>query len=354
MLLPLPPTLTQQFHLIADLFRKQPWPLTLSNSLVHQELLFNPKLYGYRLKNKNKPDRSDLRLLLWKTLLGASHLFEIRVKGFLFEAAMEGDKIEALFAGVEYDIKDLMMTEAIGQRAMQEMKSHLVDKFEALAAKQPKKPFLIYDDMVYTYEAVDDMACRVANIARSWGLKAGDCVAIMIQNEPSFVYTFLGLQKLGISVALINYNLTSRSLVHSVSAVDSKALIVGSGKDLLDAVTDVLPELRKVPVFVQGVSQENLPAGITSIDDLIKDSFPIAFSPSVRSGITLMDTCCFIFTSGTTGDPKPVLISHLKIVTVACMSAGLINHSKDDVIYLVLPLYHSTAMFFALGSTLLE
>ena len=78
-------------------------------------------------------------------------------------------------------------------------------------------------------------------------------------------------------------------------------IIFVPGKDLLDAVTDVLPELRKVPVFVQGVSQENLPAGITSIDDLIKDSFPIAFSPSVRSGITLMDTCCFIFTSGTTG-----------------------------------------------------
>ena len=134
--------------------------------------------------------------------MGASHLFEIRVKGFLFEAAMEGDKIEALFAGVEYDIKDLMMTEAIGQRAMQEMKSHLVDKFEALAAKQPKKPFLIYDDMVYTYEAVDDMACRVANIARSWGLKAGDCVAIMIQNEPSFVYTFLGMSSVGISSSL--------------------------------------------------------------------------------------------------------------------------------------------------------
>ena len=51
---------------------------------------------------------------------------------------------------------------------------------------------MIYDDMIYTYEAVENMACRVANIAKSWGLQAGDCVAIMIQNEPSFIYTFLG------------------------------------------------------------------------------------------------------------------------------------------------------------------
>ena len=105
---------------------------------------------------------------------------------------MEDDRVEALFAGVEYDIMELRMREPLMQRLMHEMKTHLVDKFEELVAKQPKKPFLIYDDMIYTYKAVDDMACRVANIARSWGLKAGDCVAIMIQNEPSFVYTFLG------------------------------------------------------------------------------------------------------------------------------------------------------------------
>ena len=98
--------------------------------------------------------------------------------------------MEALFAGVEYDINELKSKEAAVQHIMHEMKSHLVDKFEALVAKQPKKPFLIYDDKIYTYEAIEDMACRVANIARSWGLKTGDCVAIMIQNEPSFVYTF--------------------------------------------------------------------------------------------------------------------------------------------------------------------
>ncbi|KAK3789532.1 hypothetical protein RRG08_004602 [Elysia crispata] len=265
---------------------------------------------------------------------------------------MEDDRVESLFAGVEYDIMELRMRESLMQRVMHGMKTHLVDKFEAFVAKQPNKPFLIYDDMIYTYEVVDDMACRVANIARSWGLKAGDCVAILIQNEPSFVYTFLGLQKLGIVVALVNYNLTAHSLVHSISAVDSKALIVGSGKELLDAVTDVLPDLGKLPVYVQGVSQQNLPAGITSFDDLMRDTFPIAFSPSVRSGVTLTDTCCFIFTSGTTGNPKPVFISHLKFLRNSFFPAFLCNHNQDDVMYVVLPLYHSTGLCFGIGATL--
>ncbi|KAK3789533.1 hypothetical protein RRG08_004603 [Elysia crispata] len=266
---------------------------------------------------------------------------------------MEDDRVEALFAGVEYDIMELRMREPLMQRLMHEMKTHLVDKFEELVAKQPKKPFLIYDDMIYTYKAVDDMACRVANIARSWGLKAGDCVAIMIQNEPSFVYTFLGLQKLGIVVALVNHNLTAHSLVHSISAVDSKALIVGSGIELLDAVIDVLPNLGKLPVYVQGVSQQNLPVGLTSFDDLMRDAFPLAFSPSVRSGVTLTDTCCFIFTSGTTGNPKPVYITHSKCLRNSFFPAFLINHNRDDVMYGVLPFYHSSGLFLGIGATLL-
>ncbi|RUS69208.1 hypothetical protein EGW08_023029 [Elysia chlorotica] len=267
---------------------------------------------------------------------------------------MEENKMEELFSGVEYDINELKSNEAAVKHIMQEMKTHLIDKFEALVAKQPKRPFLVYDDMIFTYEAIEDMACRVANIARSWGLQAGDCVAIMIQNEPSFVYTFLGLQKLGISVALVNHNLTAHSLIHSVSAVDCKAFIVGSGQDLLEAVTDILPELGRVPVYVQGASHQHLPAGITSFDDLMKDTFPTAFSPSVRSEITLMDTCCFIYTSGTTGNPKPVFIPHSKTIGLSCIARAMINHNQDDVMYVVLPLYHSTGMFLGLGAALIS
>ncbi|GFS24177.1 very long-chain acyl-CoA synthetase [Elysia marginata] len=266
---------------------------------------------------------------------------------------MAEGNMDALFAGVEYDLLELKKKEAAIQRFLEESKSLLIDKFEALVAKQPKKPFLIYDDMIYTYEAIEDMACRVASIAKSWGLKCGDCVAIMIQNEPSFIYTFLGLQKLGISVALINHNLTAHSLIHSISAVDCKALIVGSGQELLDAALDVLPELGKLPVYIQGVFKKNLPPGVASFDDLIKDTFPTAFSPTIRSEVTLMDTCCFIYTSGTTGNPKPVYISHSKTVLLSCITALMVDHNQDDTIYVVLPLYHSTGMFLGLGGTLL-
>ena len=105
---------------------------------------------------------------------------------------MEEDKLDAFFAGVEYDIQLLNRSDDLVKLARKEARSSMIDKFEALVAKQPKKPFVIYDDLVYTYEAIDNLACRVANIAKTWNLRPQDSVAIMIQNEPSYIYTFLG------------------------------------------------------------------------------------------------------------------------------------------------------------------
>ena len=70
---------------------------------------------------------------------------------------------------------------------------YLIKMFEEAIEKYPKKTFIIFEDRIYSYEFVNDQANRVANIAAKWGLKVGECVAIMIENEPSFIWTFLGM-----------------------------------------------------------------------------------------------------------------------------------------------------------------
>ena len=72
------------------------------------------------------------------------------------------------------------------------MSAFLIDKFEAHVAKDPRKPMLIFEDSVYTYEFIDQQANRVANMMRQLGLKADDTVAMMIHNEPAFLWTMLG------------------------------------------------------------------------------------------------------------------------------------------------------------------
>lgn len=82
---------------------------------------------------------------------------------------------------------------------------YIIDMFEEHVARQPEKPFILFEDKVYTYGFVDDMANRVANVAAKWKLDIEDTVAIMIENEPSFVWFLLGLLHLFYFIILSNF-----------------------------------------------------------------------------------------------------------------------------------------------------
>lgn len=74
---------------------------------------------------------------------------------------------------------------------------------------------------------VEEYSNRVANLFKSHGYRKGDSVALMMENRPEFVCMWLGLSKLGIITALINYNLRHSSLTHSVNMAKCQALIFG-------------------------------------------------------------------------------------------------------------------------------
>nr|KAG5697723.1 hypothetical protein BaRGS_006245 [Batillaria attramentaria] len=199
---------------------------------------------------------------------------------------------------------------------------------------------LIFEDCVYTYEFMEEQANRVANMMRNLGLKRDDTVALMIHNEPAFVWTFLGLQKLGVACALINFNLKYKPLSHSVLATEPKAFFLGAGEDLLHSVSDVLEDLQGLPIYVQGLSPGQVPIGMHDFDALMSRALPVRPDASVREGMTNDSICSYIYTSGTTGLPKPVYISQMKASGIGSVML-IADLTGNDVIYTVLPLYHS-------------
>ncbi|XP_059148319.1 long-chain fatty acid transport protein 6-like [Physella acuta] len=254
---------------------------------------------------------------------------------------------KTMFPWIGHDLKVIKAGGKIKKQIDVSVLSLLIDKFEKHVVDTPKKPFIIFEDNIYTFEFVDQMACKIANIAKSWGLKPRDCVAIMIQNEPSFIWTFLGLQKLGVITAHINFNLRMHPLIHSILAADPKYLIVGPGDGMLEAVIDVVDSLGKLQVYVQGLDTLPAPHGLHSLDPLLAKTLPLPISPLVRQGITQEDTCCYIYTSGTTGSPKPAIIRHVKANGLGC-GMCCIDLSSADNLYIVLPLYHSSGGGLAL------
>ena len=72
----------------------------------------------------------------------------------------------------------------------------------------------------------------MAHIFEEAGLKAGDTVALVLDNRPEYVAIWLGLAKAGIVTALINHNLKDKPLIHSIQIADCKAVVFG--KDFTD------------------------------------------------------------------------------------------------------------------------
>ena len=79
---------------------------------------------------------------------------------------------------------------------------------------------------------MEEYSNQVADIfCHRFQLKKGDTVALYMENRPEFVGLWLGLSKIGVITALINTNLKSKQLIHSISVARSKVLIFGNEFD---------------------------------------------------------------------------------------------------------------------------
>lgn len=117
----------------------------------------------------------------------------------------------------------------------------IVDCFLDAAKRHPNKTFLQFEGREYSYGEVDKQSNKVARALQAEArLREGDPVALFLANEPSFVWTWLGLAKLGCPAALLNFNIRSKSLLHCFSCCGAKVIIASAGKNA-DAVP---PEAR--------------------------------------------------------------------------------------------------------------
>ena len=98
---------------------------------------------------------------------------------------------------------------------------------QAQLKKHPQKPCFIFEDQTWTFQQVDEYTNQVANFFYEAGYRKGDSISIFMENRPEFVCFWLGLSKIGVVSALINFNLRQEPLAHCVNTAEAKALIFG-------------------------------------------------------------------------------------------------------------------------------
>ncbi|XP_061172698.1 long-chain fatty acid transport protein 6-like [Saccostrea echinata] len=257
------------------------------------------------------------------------------------------------FPWIGDDIQTIQATlkalKKIGQHISQ-MRT-VLDMFEDDVTRVPNKTFIIFEDRQYSYEFVDSMANKVANLAASWNLPRDTPVAMMIENEPAFVWTFIGLWKAGLIGALINYHLKAHPLIHSIKVSEAPVLIIGSGDDHLRSIEEILNDIPNIKIYVQGKRQIDLPSNLLSMDEVLLWTLPVPLCKVHREGTTMRSPILYIYTSGTTGLPKPAIVNNAKAV-IASAYWQAFDYTENDIVYVVAPLYHSVSLALCLFNTI--
>lgn len=158
----------------------------------------------------------------------------------------------------------------------------VLDRFVQQAQRIPDKPFVVYDGRIHTYRDVDRRSNRLANVFHHAAkLKKGECVAVLMSNEPDFICVWFGLAKAGCSVAFLNTNIKSKSLLHCFSCCGASTLIVGSGNTHL-WLPLALGRLQVFPVQTCGRPSAALKPGIPDSSSQAAPEKPVSSAGSTH------------------------------------------------------------------------
>ncbi|MHB8994318.1 MAG: AMP-dependent synthetase/ligase [Armatimonadota bacterium] len=199
-----------------------------------------------------------------------------------------------------------------------------------------------------------DLWQRVRSIARglaALGVKPGDRVALISENCPDWVACDFGITSAGaINVAMFP-SLPAVQIEHILADSGAWLLIVGS-KALLEkalVVRQTMPDLQIVTMdgaypsaFAEATADKPAPVGLLTLSELMArgDEYPEDELQARRAATKPEDLASLVYTSGTSGEQKGVMLSHANFLANVRQCQQVLHFSPDDVLLSVLPLNH--------------
>lgn len=226
------------------------------------------------------------------------------------------------------------------------------------AALYPDNDALIYVDrnIRYTYRQFNEVCRRVAKGLIRLGVKKGDHVSIWAYNVPEWVVLQFATAKIGAVLVTVNTNYKSAELEYILNQSDSSTLfLVKSFKDTnyVATVNEVVPELAgseagslssaKLP-FLKNVVfiGDETPSGMLNFEAVaaMGDDVSDGELAAVESTLECHDVINMQYTSGTTGFPKGVMLTHFNIVNNGFNIGECMKFTDKDRLCIPVPFFH--------------
>lgn len=202
----------------------------------------------------------------------------------------------------------------------------IVDRWVSAA---PDRLVLTYGDQSLTWAALDRRAKLAAGALRGSGLGVGDHVAVLDKNHGATYELTLAASLAGVINTPVNFRLAPAEIEYILR--DSRAKLAFVGPDFLEIVTQMrgrLPDLERVIALVDGLEQ-GYEAWLAAAEPLEE---PVACGPE--------DAFLQLYSSGTTGFPKGVMLTHRGLLKQAQAFAEYSHMGTDTVSLVAMPLFH--------------
>ena len=195
----------------------------------------------------------------------------------------------------------------------------------------PDRVVVVFERKKYTFSQLNERVDRLANALSSLSVKKGDRLAMLQVNCNQFVETYFAAAKLGAIYVPLNFRAKGNELTYMLNTAEASTLLVGERYiELLNSLRSNLTSVRHF------ISIESRHEGMLYYEDMI------ASSPAgeIVTEIDDDDTTILLYTAGTTGVPKGVMLSHNSFAVYVLENVTPADPELEERNILTVPLYH--------------
>jgi acyl-CoA synthetase (AMP-forming)/AMP-acid ligase II len=193
-----------------------------------------------------------------------------------------------------------------------------------------------------TWREFDNRANKIANALYNMGIRKGDKVVHLMTNSIDWLIAYFGIIRTGAWAVPLNYRFTANDILYCTQIAEAKAFIFGP--EFIERVNEIRVQLINIQRFI--FAGEETPEWGQNIDDFTSRATTKPLNVALEGD----DPCGLYFTSGTTGQPKPILLTHKNMEQAAILESVHHGQTRDDNFILIPPLYHTGAKMHWFGS----
>ena len=234
-----------------------------------------------------------------------------------------------------------------------------------LSKNNPNGWAVRYTDRNYfrTWKELNDEADLIARGMMSLGVKKGDHVAIWATNTPEWILTLFAAAKIGAVLVTVNTNFKIFELEYLLRQSDTKLLVMIGGfknNDYVATVNELLPELKTTSGEIESehlpflkrvvFAGKETPEGMLNFEDLkiLGGDFPVEMYEENKKTLNTHDVVNMQYTSGTTGFPKGVMLTHYNILNNGKTIGDGMKFTKNDKLCITVPFFHCFGLVLAM------